>query len=430
VSVAVQEAVSSSSREQSSAAAPDRGWIRALIPLGFLTTIVGLTGALTGPFTALFLSDGVHGDGVHSSPGRISLFLFLSPLVAVGVASAVGRVSDRPNARRTILFASSVAGIAGFSLFAVFRDYWALLAVSLTLLALSGAIMAQILAVGRELMDRDYPTRAVMAMNGLRMMMSFSWAIGAPIGALLIRYIGFTTLYFATAGAYVLVLGVVVALRRLGTSSAPLAAAPSEPDNAPADEDSPPRAVVLGSAAAFTVLSCVTSLTVTTMPLFVSIDLRSSVTNAGLVLGLCASFEVPLMLVFGAMAGRWPIERLLLLGCGFGMLYCLSVAMANSVWQVAVAQAFHACFVCCIGGLGISYFQHLMPSALGRATTMFSNASRFAGMLAGLIFGFVEVHGYRLAFVVSFVLCLLGTAILVVIERRQRLVLALATSRA
>jgi len=172
------------------------------------------------------------------------------------------------------------------------------------------------------------------------------------------------------------------------------------------------KGMLYGSAAAFVVLQCVTSLTVTTMPLFVSVDLHSSVGGAGLVLGLCAALEIPLMMVFGSLANRWPLRRLLLLGCGFGIAYTLVVSLSEAVWQVALAQVLHACYVCAVGGLGISYFQQLLPSALGRATTLFTNAGRVSGMLAGLIFGVVEAHGYRLAYVASLGLSLAGTAIL------------------
>jgi SET family sugar efflux transporter-like MFS transporter len=76
--------------------------------------------------------------------------------------------------------------------------------------------------------------------------------------------------------------------------------------------------------------------------------------------------------------------------------------------------------VCCIGGLGITYFQELMPSALGRATTLFSNTGRLAGMLSGLAFGLVQVHGYRLAYVGSLGLALTGTGVLAAIAYRRR----------
>jgi SET family sugar efflux transporter-like MFS transporter len=155
------------------------------------------------------------------------------------------------------------------------------------------------------------------------------------------------------------------------------------------------------------------------MPLFVSVDLRANLTSAGVVLGICATIEIPLMLALGSMANRWPMHHLILAGGGFGIAYCLALSLANSVWQVAAAQVLHACYVCAIGGLGISYFQELMPSALGRATTLFSNAGRMAGMLSGLVFGAVQVLGYRYAYIISIGLCIAGTAVLALASRRQ-----------
>jgi SET family sugar efflux transporter-like MFS transporter len=211
------------------------------------------------------------------------------------------------------------------------------------------------------------------------------------------------------------ILGLVTTLRRPGTATATRSTAAPPAPAAPTGAEAG-KGMLIGTAAAFVLLQCATSLTVTTMPLFVSVDLRSSVAGAGLVLGLCAALEIPLMMVFGSFATRWPLRRLLLLGCGFGIAYCLVVSLSEQVWQVAVAQVLHACYVCAIGGLGISYFQQLLPSALGRATTLFTNAGRVSGMLAGLIFGVVEAHGYRLAYVASLGLSLTGTAILAAIR--------------
>jgi SET family sugar efflux transporter-like MFS transporter len=178
------------------------------------------------------------------------------------------------------------------------------------------------------------------------------------------------------------------------------------------------KRTLIGTTVAFVVVQSVTSLTVTTMPLFISVNLHGSVSSAGFVLGLCAAIEVPLMLLFGSMASRWPVHRLLFVGGGFGMAYCLAVSLADTVWQVAIAQVLHACFVCAFGGLGISYFQELMPSALGRATTLYTNSARMSGMLAGVVFGVVQLYGYRWAYVMAFGLCVLGTAILAITRRR------------
>ena len=361
---------------------------------------------------ALFLH-----DVIRASPAQTSLFLFLSALSAVLVGNAIGRVSDRPGARRRILVGGAFAGIAAFVTYAVVRDYWVLLAVALTLVAASGSLMPQVFAFGREILDQNHPTRAMMGMNWLRMMLSLAWAAGAPLAAVLLGLIDYTGLFIATAAAHLVILGLVTTLKRPGAMTAPSAAPTATGASPPPVKTTPGGAdagkgMLYGSAAAFVVLQCVTSLTVTTMPLFVSVDLHSTVGGAGLVLGLCAALEIPLMMVFGSLANRWPLRRLLLIGCGFGIAYTLVVSLSEAVWQVALAQVLHACYVCAVGGLGISYFQQLLPSALGRATTLFTNAGRVSGMLAGLIFGVVEAHGYRLAYVVSLGLSLAGTAIL------------------
>lgn len=415
-------------------------WIRSLVPLGFVTSLVGLTGAFVVPFLPLFLS-----QTLHAGPGQISLLLFLSPLSTVIVATVVGRISDRPGVRRRVLVLAAVAGLVGFGAYAVLRHYWVVLAVSVTLVAISGSLMPQIFAYGREMLDRRFPTRAAMGVNSLRMMLSLAWAAGAPLGAVVIGLIDFDGLFLATAVAHVAILGVIILLK--SPSSAPVPATPPVPvvpvappvpvvPAAPATPPVPeaggsgavarepglaagrPSAVTLvGTTIAFVILQCVTSLTVMTMPLFVSVTLRGDVTRAGAVLGLCAALEIPLMLIFGALASRWPLHQLLLLGGGFGMAYCFAVSVSTSVWQVAAAQVLHACFVCAIGGLGISYFQELLPSALGQATTMFTNTGRISGMFSGLVFGLATVHGYRLSYVVSLGLCLVGTATLAVIGR-------------
>jgi MFS transporter, SET family, sugar efflux transporter len=387
------------------------GWVRTLVPLGVASTIVGLTQAFVFPFMALFLH-----DVIRASPAQTSLFLFLAALSAVLVGNAVGRVSDRPGARPRILVGGALAGIAGFATYAGVRNYWILLAVALTMVAASGSLMPQIFAFGREILDHGHPTRAMMGMNWLRMMLSLAWAAGAPVAALLLGLIGYTGLFIATAVAHLVILGLMTTLKQPGAATVVTGTAATatavQPAPAPPTGAEPGKGMLIGSAAAFVALQCVTSLTVTTMPLFVSVDLHSSVRSAGLVLGLCAALEIPLMMVFGSFASRWPLRRLLLLGCGFGIAYTLVVSLSDAVWQVAVAQVLHACYVCAIGGIGISYFQQLLPSALGRATTLFTNAGRVSGMLAGLIFGVVEAHGYRLAYVASLGLSLAGTAIL------------------
>jgi SET family sugar efflux transporter-like MFS transporter len=384
-----------------------------LAPLGFVTTLVGLTGSFVTPFLPLFLT-----QSLHASPGQVSMVLFGTPLAAVVVAWTVGRISDRPGMRRRILLSAAAAGIIGFAVYGLWRNYWVLLGSSLTLVAIAGALMPQLFAFGRELVDRQDPSRGAMGMSTLRMMVSLSWAAGAPLGAFVLGLIDFQGLFLATAATHIVILGVLALFKpSLPAKRQPAPPAATSPTASVGGVRLPSKRTLIGTTIAFVVVQSVTSLTVTTMPLFISVTLNGSVSSAGFVLGLCAAIEVPLMLLFGSLASRWPVHRLLYVGGGFGMAYCLAVSVAESVWQVALAQVLHACFVCAFGGLGISYFQELMPSAVGRATTLYSNSARMSGMLAGVVFGVVQLAGYRFAYIVAFGLCALGTAILAITRR-------------
>ncbi len=408
---------------QAEASAGD--WVRSLAPLGFVATLVGLTGSFITPFLPLFLT-----QSLHASPGQVSMVLFGTPLAAVVVAWTVGRISDRPGMRRRILLSAASAGIIGFAVYGVWRNYWVLLGSSLTLVAIAGALMPQLFAFGREVVDRQDPSRGPMSMSTLRMMVSLSWAAGAPLGAFVLGLIDFQGLFLATAATHIVILGVLALFKpQLPAGRQPALPKPTSPAAEPASPAAassaapvggarrPTKRTLIGTTVAFVVVQSVTSLTVTTMPLFISVTLNGSVSSAGFVLGLCAAIEVPLMLLFGSLASRWPVHRLLYVGGAFGMAYCLAVSLAESVWQVALAQVLHACFVCAFGGLGISYFQELMPAAVGRATTLYSNSARMSGMLAGVVFGVVQLAGYRFAYIVAFGLCALGPAILAITRR-------------
>lgn len=375
--------------------------------------LTGLVAALTVPFFAVFLT-----ETLHASPAQTSLFLFSTPVTAIALGSMIARVSDRPGVRYKILLWGAAAGVVGYGCYALSRNYWLLLAVGLTVIAVAGSLLAQVYALGAEILNRDHPEKAALGISSLRMMISFAWAAGAPAAGYVLDRIDFDGLFLVAGAMHLVILPVVLLLRvrqaRAGTPTP--AASPVELEVAaepsPAAAGEPAMRTLIATRAAFVLLQAVTSLTVSAMPLFIASDLRGSANSAGIVLGTCAALEIPLMPLFGSLASRFRVYALLLAGCGFGAAYCSVAILATNIWHMVAAQILHACFVCTIGGLGIRYFQQLLPSALGRASTMFSNSGRLSGMLAGVAIGVVMVYGYRMAFVASLGFCLLGTLML------------------
>ncbi|MEV4510442.1 sugar efflux transporter [Dactylosporangium sp. NPDC049525] len=370
---------------------------RLLVPLGAMFLFVGLSAAVVGPFVSLFLSTAVKADPLH-----VAAFLVAGPVSMVVSSTLIGRLSDRRPIRRQILAASAAAGGIGATATAFVRDYWVLLALTVTVTAISGSLFPQAFAYAREILERRGSTRTAMTISTLRMLFSIAWVAGPPLAALLLDAGGFRALYLTAAVMYAV--AVLVAVFVLDdVVSAP------KPSRAEAGSA---RGRVLAVVAALTLLQAAGTLGVQAMALYLSHDLRGSVRDAGLVLGLCAALEIPLMLGFGALSTRWPLHRLIMIGAGLGVVYYVLVAASTHTWQVAAAQLVNASFIAAVQGLGISYVQEMLPGEPGRAATLAGNAYPVAAILAGPLFGLAQHFGYRYAYAAGATLCAAGLVLL------------------
>jgi SET family sugar efflux transporter-like MFS transporter len=390
-------------------AARDRRIGRALLPLGLVFLAVGISTAIIGPFLSLFLS-----DAVHAGPVRVTVFLVVAPLSGVLASTLLGRLSDRRPIRRALLIGASLAGLIGCVLIAVIRDYWILLGLAVTTIALAGTMFPQAFAYARQVLQRHDPGRAAMAISSLRTVFSIAWVAGPPLAAFLLDRGGFAYLYGAAAIMYAI--AALVAIFFLEKVPAAAVVVPADDDEVPVEEPETSRWTLWFTAGAFTLLQAPLTLSVQAMPLFISRDLGGGVGDAGLILGLCAALEIPLMLGLGALSTRVPVRRLLLAGAACGIAYYALAAVATNVWVLVAAQLINALFIAAVSGLGISYMQDMLPRHPGRASTLFSNSFPLGAMLAGPLFGLSAHFGFRLAYVLSAALCAVGVMVLVVVR--------------
>jgi len=374
------------------------------LPLLSVNLLTGLGYALAGPFLSLFLI-----KELHAGPVAVGAFLLTSALSAVVTSTVLGRLSDARAVRRNLLVCGALAGTVSSGLFALLRDYWLLLVVSLTLAAVASSLMPQTFAYARQALERTGSARGPLAISALRTMVSVSWVGGPPLAALLIDSAGFTGL-FAVAAAVYLVAALVTALLlpELGGGAVAVAGR---------SRSGPGREVVL-AAVAFVLLQGATSVGVLAMPLYVTDVLHGTTGDAGLVLGLCAALEIPLMLGFGALAIRVDHRRLVLVGGAVALAYYGVMPATQATWQVAAAQALHAVVIAAVMGVGISYFQDLAPDRPGHATTLFTNTAKISAMLSGPLLALAQVLGYRSAYAIGLVLSAAGLGLLLAARRR------------
>ncbi|WP_433064533.1 sugar efflux transporter [Dactylosporangium sp. CS-033363] len=386
-----------------------RGLSPALIPLGVMFLAVGMSTAVVYPFLALFLS-----TDVQAGPARVTAFLFVAPLAGVLVTQLIGRLSDRGPYRRRILVTAALAGMAGTGLTAVVRDYWVLLGLTVTATALSGSLFPQTFAYARQVLERDSPGRAALGISAMRTVFSLAWVGGPALAAVLLDVGGFRLLYATAAGLY-LVAALVAALR-LETIGPP---APVD-DAGPAAPLKLSRVLLVATVVAFVLLQTPMTLAVQALPLFISEDLHRDASAAGLILGLCAALEIPLMLGLGVLTTRIPVRTLILVGSAAGVVYYALAWTAPNLWVLAAAQPVNAVFISAVSGVAITYMQDLMPDRPGQATTLFTNTFPIGATLAGPLLGVSAHFGYRTAYGITTVVCAAGLLVLLLARPRRR----------
>lgn len=368
---------------------------------------VGLSVSFVGPYLALFLS-----EEVDAGPIQTTAFLIIAPVSNVLISWYVGRVSDRRPIRRRLILAAAAAGVLGAALTAVLRDYWAVLAVTVSLTALAGTLFPQSFAYARQVLQRSDPKRAALGISALRTLFSAAWVAGPPLAALLLTG-GFTRTYGAAAIMYLVAL--LIAFRWLPEIGAAPAAEPAPEEVAAAPL--PSRRTIWLTVGGFVALQTTMTLGVQAMPLFISEDLGGSIEQTGLILGLCAALEIPLMLGFGALTTRVPLRTLILAGVVAGIAYQAVATAAGSVWVLAAAQILNAVFIATVSGLGMSYVQDMMPEHPGRASTLIANTFPAGQILAAPAFGLAQQFDFRLAYGLNLALCVVGLVVLVVTRR-------------
>lgn len=140
------------------------------------------------------------------------------------------------------------------------------------------------------------------------------------------------------------------------------------------------------------------SLYIINMPLFIINELHLPEKLAGVMMGTAAGLEIPTMLIAGYFAKRLG-KRFNARCCRGWRLFYAGMLMAHSPVILLGLQLLNAIFIGILGGIGMLYFQDLMPGQAGSATTLYTNTSRVGWIIAGSVAGIVaEIWNYHAVF--------------------------------
>ena len=348
------------------------GVYAAFILVAFM---MGVAGALQAPTLSLFLS-----REVGAQPFWIGLFYTVNAIAGIGVSLWLAKRSDSQGDRRKLIIFCCLMAIGNALLFAFNRHYLTLITCGVLLASLANTAMPQLFALAREYADNS-AREVVMFSSVMRAQLSLAWVIGPPLAFMLALNYGFTVMFSIAAGIFTLSL-VLIAFMLPSVARVEL---PSE--NALSMQggwqDSNVRMLFVAS----TLMWTCNTMYIIDMPLWISSELGLPDKLAGFLMGTAAGLEIPAMILAGYYVKRYGKRRMMVIAVAAGVLFYTGLILFHSRLALMTLQLFNAVFIGIVAGIGMLWFQDLMPGRAGAATTLFTNSISTGVILAGVIQG-------------------------------------------
>lgn len=395
------------------AALPSNSLFRALLRLphapGLAASVffLGFGLSIAAPYLSLY---GVNRVGM--TPLQLGLFLTLNAVSAVLVSTRLARVSDRMPSRRPLVLLALASGAAGYLALSALHSYLAVVLVGLLLLGLGAAAFPQLFSFARASFGGAAGGLPERALTVLRSMFSLAWVVGPGLGALALVWWGFTGVFLLAAGCLLL-----AALPLLRVGAPPPPATPVQP--AATGVVAGPTPPVHWVVVAFVLYGMSMSMGMSFFPLLITKTLGGGSGQVGFLVALCALLEIPVMLALVTLRRLPGLAWLIKAAMGLFVLHFALVYLAQGQALLVVAQVIRAVVLAILAGLGMTYFQQLMPGRFGAATTLFSNTINVGGMLSGVVSGaWAQAFGYRGVYLLCGTLTLIAWATMQAITRR------------
>lgn len=356
-----------------------------------LSMLLGTAGASVFPVLSTHLAINL---GIE--PLWIGVFFVANTLAGIGVSQWLAKRSDAGMSRMKILYVSVIVSMFGSVGLGVVEWYPLLLVVGMVWFGLSSTAQPQLFALAREQVNDQ---QAALFQSVLRATISMSWIAGPPLAYFLFDWLGFRTLMMITATIFLLTLLMLPGMKDTRLSGSTSKVSVTDPR-------------VLGLMLVTIAIFAANSMYIVYMPLYVRDVLELMTIAPGLLMGMAAGLEIPIMIFGGAQAWRWHLFAPLKVAAVSGMFFYAGVWWFESFTMLLAMQVFNAGLVGLAAGIGISIFQSLMKDRLGMASTLYTTSIKI-GSLAGAGLGGVIAQwgGYDGVFIGCGLLATIATGL-------------------
>ncbi|TPA32458.1 sugar efflux transporter [Staphylococcus pseudintermedius] len=343
--------------------------------------LIGMGIAVTVPFFVLFAT-----NQLGMTTNQFGLLLALAAITQFTMNSIVARFSDTHAInRKVIIIVGLFMGAISFTLPFFVHSVVLFIILYAIFQGLFAPAMPQLYASARESINQSTSSsRAVFANSVLRSMFSFGFLFGPLVGNILNQSWGYSGLFGGTVAIILTTLLLQVFFFKDIKAKKPVR------DSIMTEQDAPSmlkHRYLIVPFIAFVLLHIGQWMYTLNMPLFVTQYLHEEEKYVGHLASLCAGLEVPFMIILGMVASKVETRTLLAIAAVCGSLFFGSIGIFESIHMMLVGQVLLAAFLAVLLGIGISYFQDVLPQYPGYASTLFANAMVIGQLLGNLLGG-------------------------------------------
>ncbi|QQA52839.1 sugar efflux transporter [Staphylococcus pseudintermedius] len=343
--------------------------------------LIGMGIAITVPFFVLFAT-----NQLGMTTNQFGLLLALAAITQFTMNSIVARFSDTHAInRKVIIIVGLFMGATSFTLPFFVHSVVLFIILYAIFQGLFAPAMPQLYASARESINQSTSSsRAVFANSVLRSMFSFGFLFGPLVGNILNQSWGYSGLFGGTVAIILTTLLLQVFFFKDIKAKKPVR------DSIMTEQDAPSmlkHRYLIVPFIAFVLLHIGQWMYTLNMPLFVTQYLHEEEKYVGHLASLCAGLEVPFMIILGMIASKVETRTLLAIAAVCGSLFFGSIGIFESIHMMLVGQVLLAAFLAVLLGIGISYFQDVLPQYPGYASTLFANAMVIGQLLGNLLGG-------------------------------------------
>lgn len=375
-----------------------------------VNALTSLSFAFILPIMSFFLI-----EQLQISPAYIGIYTVCTALSGIIYSRQLGRLSDKGISNKKLLMLT-IFGITFSALsFAFITNFFHAVLVGVVFMGLGSASIPQMFAIIRRYADSTGKNSTIIN-SQMRSVVSLVWILGPPLAFTVVDLFGFT-FTFSFAAIIGCAVFIIVSLYMPNIKSVQ----EKNTRNVKIKPKEKLNITILTLGIIMLLANLANNIYVAGMPLFITKELTLPVSLSGILLGITASIEVPVMLLSAKLAQKISKVNLLIFSFLCAIIFYSGFQFAENIYSLICLQIFNGIFFGVFVGLGVTIIQDQLPESIGAASAFYSNMMMIGSMCGGALMGFLaQIHSYKFALLGSLVAISIAFLILTVLAFLQR----------